>query len=906
VNNANIAIENVSSSPLDVTNNWWGMPKGASDQNRAGGDWVGWNITTQPHLTIIPPNCDLSVANWIPFSEQELQNAVMTQLPYTGGLDFVLLDIQKGSGVQFSLVAKPEYGGQSGEAYITITPSPDGTLMMLMLDFSRLPADSTLSQIATCSLMPLFLNSLQLVQNKFTQPSQLIEQMVVMDSSLMMLFSPPTEITPDPAPEIVMNYDLSCLPPAIPPTPTPTPPPQNEGESLIQIPPMEGELELLIENNTTLTQHSLVIGTPDPCEPNEGGWCILLPEVGDVFTYANEQENPNGGFISMNRVVDGIVRVEHPAILNNITAAFYPSWGKVAQNHYRLAFQCSSGVCYWDSSQDSYIVVSNSLGYPRISPDGTQIINPDQVWGSTLFNLAGGHSFIYNTFSPSWSNSSLYYVYGSFPTISPRIRKHPDMDLTGYGYNNGTEGYSVYENNNIIEVLYWVGSNNSFQLMYYNSGAQPTTRSILASDRLGYVMWSPRGSRFIIVVPQSGSYDTYDMYLYENVNSTANPIHIITNDFSRGIEWASGIDLVSLYNQPPTPQAKCLDNSQNPTPQDCINELAQYGISADATGLTSAWANQASFAQAWTLDELQGIMAGVENSAKAFFMLKYSGQTFDKAVAKTLFNTVMGNFSVLRVKMNAGTYFMIDSDGDGDGDECVNISFSACTSNYAQVITFYDTIFTNFSQGTQGISEYLMVHEMGHRFNARSDGSGGRTELSLYGRFDSLTIQDISKNIYDSTTRLVMGIVTLQGPGGYYNDWARGKRGWGSGPHAPFNEYGYLPKPNNCSNQDRCRDQTKYITNFQQNSFTIDNLNVTPTNSDDATTEIDEATADMFLNWVYYKSSGSGFINWKWSNIFPSDNCENATGCPDDTNPGEARFNRMNAEMQDIFNDRGW
>jgi len=70
-----------------------------------------------------------------------------------------------------------------------------------------------------------------------------------MDSSLMMRFTPLIETTPEPAPEVILTYDTSCLPPAIPtPEPTPTPPQdENEGLSLITIPPLEGEfLELEI------------------------------------------------------------------------------------------------------------------------------------------------------------------------------------------------------------------------------------------------------------------------------------------------------------------------------------------------------------------------------------------------------------------------------------------------------------------------------------------------------------------------------------------------------------------------------------------------------------------------------------------------------------------------------------
>ncbi|HRF98218.1 MAG TPA: hypothetical protein PLZ51_23585, partial [Aggregatilineales bacterium] len=49
VNNANIAVQNENSTPLDAMNNWWGMPLGASDQNRSAGDLVGQNVLYQPH-----------------------------------------------------------------------------------------------------------------------------------------------------------------------------------------------------------------------------------------------------------------------------------------------------------------------------------------------------------------------------------------------------------------------------------------------------------------------------------------------------------------------------------------------------------------------------------------------------------------------------------------------------------------------------------------------------------------------------------------------------------------------------------------------------------------------------------------------------------------------------------------
>jgi len=57
-----------------------------------------------------------------------------------------------------------------------------------------------------------------------------------------MRFTPLIETTPEPAPEVILTYDTSCLPPAIPtPEPTPIPPQEEPPDILIQIPPLEGE-----------------------------------------------------------------------------------------------------------------------------------------------------------------------------------------------------------------------------------------------------------------------------------------------------------------------------------------------------------------------------------------------------------------------------------------------------------------------------------------------------------------------------------------------------------------------------------------------------------------------------------------------------------------------------------------
>jgi len=78
----------------------------------------------------------------------------------------------------------------------------------------------------------------------------------VMDSSLMMRFTPLIETTPEPVPEVILTYDTSCLPPAIPtPEPTLVPPVEEPPDILIQIPPLEGEFTML-ENGVTEQQSS--------------------------------------------------------------------------------------------------------------------------------------------------------------------------------------------------------------------------------------------------------------------------------------------------------------------------------------------------------------------------------------------------------------------------------------------------------------------------------------------------------------------------------------------------------------------------------------------------------------------------------------------------------------------------
>lgn len=117
------------------------------------------------------------------------------------------------------------------------------------------------------------------------------------------------------------------------------------------------------------------------------------------------------------------------------------------------------------------------------------------------------------------------------------------------------------------------------------------------------------------------------------------------------------------------------------------------------------------------------------------------------------------------------------------------------------------------------------------------------------------------------------------------------RRGWGSGP-AKNTSGGRL------------------FTTFQQNpKFQPTYLKVEA---------VDEAVADMFLNWVYRTQYGlpssdpcndpvpgtwQGFLNKSWSGI--TSNIP-TTGTDDSTRPGSKRYAWMHEQMQSIFTEHGW
>lgn len=222
------------------------------------------------------------------------------------------------------------------------------------------------------------------------------------------------------------------------------------------------------------------------------------------------------------------------------------------------------------------------------------------------------------------------------------------------------------------------------------------------------------------------------------------------------------------------------------------------------------------------------------------------------------------------------------------------------TDNNSATITCYTGL---------SYSPYLFIHEMGHIFDSKSG-------LKTY--------MDSGVVIGDCSRVRVMG--GFDDPTDITTSWTRGERGWGSGPAR-----------NGLST-------TRMVTEFQQNATLLEFQRVvgtfenqaliangiaTPSLSGDTPgargVRIEEAAADMFLNWVYRRLlqglspsftivcdpnitptwNGPGFLNFSWFGGSNIGGLMTPISQPTER-PGDIRYQWMDETIITIFQMRGW
>ncbi|MBK9124906.1 MAG: hypothetical protein IPM16_17555 [Chloroflexi bacterium] len=270
----------------------------------------------------------------------------------------------------------------------------------------------------------------------------------------------------------------------------------------------------------------------------------------------------------------------------------------------------------------------------------------------------------------------------------------------------------------------------------------------------------------------------------------------------------------------------------------------------------------------WSPEEKLAIENGVIKTGQAL-QLQFGGASPADAFRRVMIAPNRKQIVFLKVTEN--------------GPFCDTTSFHTVSGEYtyqARIVCFADN----------QISEYTAVHELGHVFSGRMGGQVSGTD-TYFGLFDNLpltTTPGVLGPLLDSAGFIVMGRrnfdpTEVPPVAATVSDWTRGGRGWGSAAVTPP----VVP----CA--------------FQQNSFVVDDWIVrafTPTPAPAATSEsaetvlireIEEASSDMFLNWVYRKLGAGGFVNLDWRSVsIPPDNC--LTGAPTDiSDSGDARFRLM-------------
>jgi len=398
-------------------------------------------------------------------------------------------------------------------------------------------------------------------------------------------------------------------------------------------------------------------------------------------------------------------------------------------------------LCFWDSNN------TNDNGYYRLNqPDVSyferidmtsngQYVATDSNPPDQIYVYQGGESMgsIPDARRPNWSANDMLYYIGSDDTLKKLgdpIQQIVQPISDFYDVRGG-------------EIIYW-GEGIEIHFIGNDGTITPTPAYLTPHP----IMLSPTpqtNSYKLIVVHNSYTANACVQLL---IQGTVSQDIICRNSIGTNFDWEAGIDLSFML---PTTQYDCLNPDPSAQPADvinlCIEELAEYGISAFANGLPTSHPNACAtwtlnngtttYNQLWTLEELQQVMVGVKDTAKAFYMVKNNlfassaeaqSLTGDSAEEKQIFKTVMDavptsepcngqivdvdGFYILRVKNNfkyKNDREYCDFEGWVNG-VYVKTENEACTSNSNHAIAFYGSF---YPLGLDFI-QYTFVHELGH------------------------------------------------------------------------------------------------------------------------------------------------------------------------------------------------
>ena len=219
------------------------------------------------------------------------------------------------------------------------------------------------------------------------------------------------------------------------------------------------------------------------------------------------------------------------------------------------------------------------------------------------------------------------------------------------------------------------------------------------------------------------------------------------------------------------------------------------------------------------------------------------------------------------------------------------------------------------------MNQYTAVHEFGHVLVGRTTIGGISSYLTRIGDPDGNTSS--LNRLLNSSSDFVMGVRGYTLLSGAVTDWQRSDpdtdNGWGSaglwdtqsyyGPYqlqpppvgagtpTPIPQQRSIPKLGPCGDGAPTPQPTAMGSpfTFQQNPCTFPSWLIAPGSLGNVL-EVEEAAADMFLNWTY-----SSFNDQLWR----GNNCY-SNGCNDSGLSGQARNQWMDTQMSQLFIEFGW
>jgi hypothetical protein len=359
-----------------------------------------------------------------------------------------------------------------------------------------------------------------------------------------------------------------------------------------------------------------------------------------------------------------------------------------------------------------------------------------------------------------------------------------------------------------------------------------------------------------------------NVYAVSPLDNRVYQVKVITTDSTIATLWfnaRSGVDIPAACANAPT---------ITPTPVATVTPVATATPVPTATPVAYTLADYGITVSGWLPAEEAIILEAVNDTARALHMI--SSQKSNRSQVDTF-------------KIIMETPLIITKSTTQKG-------FCEMSSNVIPpTLICYGTLFQPDPDNptSRPYTKFVFVHELGHRFDNRSRQNIPDEKLSLAG-WISYPAQEPtneasrSRVVMDCDKKTLFGLFSSNN----IKHWTRGTRGWGS----TANE--------------------KEFSDFQQNF--VDSIGIA-----DESKDVDEAAADMFLNWVYRRLTDIINSPPNWANACagpipvanePWSGFKNIMGnkdiagnnIVDPTQSGNVRYWWMEQVMRLIFQTKNW